>query len=92
MDSNNNTTFNQVWEALEIATRIEKLGKYIHQRKLDMTFREDAAHRIRVDEAEEFAALDRLSRILYTITEHSDENWKDTKYKDCVETLERYVL
>lgn len=90
MDSN--TTFNKVWEALEIATRIEKLGNYIHQRKLDMTFKEDAAHRVGVDNAEEFVALDRLSRILYTITEHSSENWKDTKYKDCVETLERFVL
>lgn len=92
MDSNNNTTFNQVWEALEIANRIEKLGKHIHQRKLDMTFRDDAAHRVGVGNAEEFVALDRLEQILYTITEHMEDHWKDTKYDECVRNLERYVL
>ncbi len=87
----NENTFNQVKEALEIASRIESLKNYIHQRKQDITFKDDAAHRVRIEEADSYVALDRLSKILYAITVYPYDNWKDTKFRDLVRDLMQYV-
>ena len=88
----NEVTFNQVKEALEIASRIEKIKNQIHQRKLDMTFKEDAAHRVRVDDVGDYVMLDRLGKILYEITKNSDSNWKGTAITDCINNMKYYTL
>ena len=88
----NEVTFNKVKEALEIASRIEKIKTQIHQRRLDMTFKDDAAHRVRIDNVGEYIMLDRLGKILYEITKNSDTNWKGTAITDCIDNMKYYTM
>ena len=89
---NTEVTFNQVKEALEIASRVEKVRDYIRGLKADMTYEDDAVLRVRTDDVELYTALSRLSDILYVISYNANRNWNQTDVKEGVVAMKNKIL
>lgn len=89
---NNEVTFNQVKEALEIASRVEKVRDYIRGLKADMTFKDDAAQRVMVNDTESYVALSRLSDILYELSKDANRNWNYSDVQERVRAMKNKIL
>lgn len=89
---NTEVTFNQVKEALEIASRVEKVRDYIYTLKADMTFKEDAAPRVRIDDVELYTALSRLNDILYELSRDANRNWNTGDVQERVRAMKNKIL
>ena len=89
---NTEVTFNQVKEALEIASRVEKVRDYIHELKADMTYEDDAVLRVRTDDVELYTALSRLSDILYELSRDANRNWNHGDVQERVRAMKNKIL
>lgn len=89
---NTEVTFNQVKEALEIASRVEKVQDYIHKLKADMTFKDDAVLRVWTDDVELYTALSRLSDILYKLSENANRSWNQRDVHERVMDMKNKIL
>ena len=90
--ANTDATFDRVKEALEIASRIEAAKEYIREMKLDMTYDDDAVHRIRVDDVDNYIALDKLGLILYELSRDPNKSWDQHTTEETVLKIKNRIL
>lgn len=68
----NELTFKEMKKALELATRIDELRKYIHKKKQDLTYHDTALYTCRTEDAKEYASLDTLGTLFYWLSQDLD--------------------
>ena len=88
---NTEVTFNQVKEALEIASRVEKVRDFIRGLLADMTYDDDAVLRVRTDDVKLYTALSRLSDILYELSRDANRNWNYSDVNEGVMAMKNKI-
>ena len=77
---NEEPTFDDVLEALQIANKIQRLRKWLSKAVNNMTYKDDAGHRlVSVNDAEDYFLMVRLNCILDRIC-NSQTNKSDDSY------------
>ena len=75
------TSFNQIKEAINIAERIERLRDSCYTEKKDISHIEGALTCIYSDSIGKYEKLDRLSSILWIITREPNKDWSVAEAK-----------